>query len=205
MTKAIIFDIGGVLVGLDFDRCIESFHKIGFNKVDQMLDCCHQKGYFKDLESGAISQREFIDLVKADSYPGTSDEDVRWAFGTFLNPPSEDKAELIRKLYAEGYKLYLLSNNSAVTMARTYDLFRMMEMPVELFSGIFISADMKVQKPSAEIFNRAAGIIGLPKEEMLFIDDSMRNVEGARAVGIPSVFYDVKTSLADTLLANIKK
>ncbi|MCQ2143651.1 MAG: HAD family phosphatase [Bacteroidales bacterium] len=205
MTKAIIFDIGGVLVGLDFDRCVESFHRIGFSKIDQMLDCCHQKGYFKTLESGEMSEQEFIDAVKADSSPGTPDDDVRRAFDSFLDAPSDEKAALIRKLHSEGYKLYLLSNNNPITMAWTAELFREKGMPMELFSAQFISAYMKVQKPSREIFDKAVETIGLPREELLFIDDSMRNVEAGLAAGIPSVFYDINTPLADTVLPNIKK
>lgn len=206
MTKAIIFDIGGVLVGLDFNRCVESFHKIGFTKVDEMLDCCHQKGYFDLLESGKMTEREFLDAVKADSAPGTTDEDVRWAFGSFLDPLAEDKIELVKRLYKEGYKLYLLSNNSPITMAKTAELFRDKGVEMdEVFSGTFISSAMGIQKPAPQIFERAAAEIGLPKEEMIFFDDSMRNVEGARAVGIPAVFYDINTPLADTVLPNIKR
>lgn len=205
MTKAVIFDIGGVLVGLDFDRCVESFHRIGFFKIDDMLDRCHQKGYFKSLESGDMSEREFLDAIRADSFPGTTDDDVRRAFDMFLDPPSEEKASLIRRLHKEGYKLYLLSNNNPVTMAWTAELFRRQGMPMELFSGKFISWEMKVQKPSREIFDLAAGAIGLPREEMLFVDDSMKNVEAGLAAGIPSVYYDVTTPLTDTVMANLKK
>ena len=51
MIKAIFFDMGGVLLPLHLDKCIEAYHNIaGFKDVDKYLDPCHQRGIFLDME-----------------------------------------------------------------------------------------------------------------------------------------------------------
>ena len=48
---------------------------------------------------------------------------------------------------------------------------------------------MKLLKPSRDFYGEVVRRIGLPPEELLFIDDSMANVKGARSVGIRAVHY----------------
>ena len=48
--KALIFDMGGVLVDLDMDACRNAFkYDLGFDEIEQNLDPCHQKGVIGDL------------------------------------------------------------------------------------------------------------------------------------------------------------
>ena len=54
---------------------------------------------------------------------------------------------------------------------------------------------MKMLKPSREIFDAAAAEIGLPPEEILFIDDSQTNVDGALAAGWQAGLYVQGTDL----------
>ena len=61
---------------------------------------------------------------------------------------------------------------------------------------------MKALKPSDAFYKRVLEQIDRPAEELLFIDDSQKNVEGAIAAGLPSVYYDPATDLA-ALLAEV--
>jgi putative hydrolase of the HAD superfamily len=58
---------------------------------------------------------------------------------------------------------------------------------------------MKKLKPSAEFYQEVMTDIGLPSENMLFVDDSQRNVDGAIAAGLPAVYYEPGTDLARVL------
>ena len=64
-----------------------------------------------------------------------------------------------------------------------------------VFKKEFISSRMKMLKPSREIFDAAAAEIGLPPEEILFIDDSQTNVDGALAAGWQAGLYVQGTDL----------
>ena len=64
MVKAIVFDIGGVLVDLDLNRCIRAFREIlGFERITEILDASHQKGIYGDMEAGLLSADRFRELI----------------------------------------------------------------------------------------------------------------------------------------------
>ena len=54
--KALIFDMGGVLVDLDIEDCKRAFKEyIGYDEIDNIIDACHQKGIYGDLEVCNVS------------------------------------------------------------------------------------------------------------------------------------------------------
>ena len=60
MIRAIVFDLGGVLIDLDFDSCVRSFREIpGYERITELLDLSHQKGIYGDMEAGLITTDEF--------------------------------------------------------------------------------------------------------------------------------------------------
>ena len=69
----------------------------------------------------------------------------------------------------------------------------------EDFKKCYISYQMGALKPSAEFYKAVMEDIGGPAENMLFIDDSQKNVDGAIAAGLPAVYYEPGTDLAALL------
>ena len=70
--KAIVFDAGGVLLNLNLEACKTAFKDIlGYYKIDELLDPCHQKGIYGDMEEGKITADEFRTQVLAESRPGS--------------------------------------------------------------------------------------------------------------------------------------
>ena len=202
--KAVIFDMGGVLVDLDMDGCRSAFKDLlGYYKIDELLDPCHQKGIIGDLEEGMLGADEFRSIVLSESAPGSLPENVDKAFHHILGSISPYKGELLRKLY-ESYDLYMLSNNNPITMVKAYQLFDGVGAPIDkIFKKCFLSCEMKALKPSEKFYKAVMEQIGIPAEQMLFIDDSKANVEGAVAAGLPAVHFvpgsDLSALLADVL------
>ena len=203
MISAIVFDIGGVLVRLDTDACIRAFREdLGFARITEILDPSHQKGIYGEMEAGRLSASHFRELILAESRPGSVADDVDKAMAALLTGMPEGVPQLLKDLHGR-YPLYLLSNNNPISMARTYQIFR--EQGIEastFFSGQFISCEMKLLKPSRAFYREVVRRIGLPAGEILFIDDNLENVEGARAVGIQARYYLPGTSLP-ALLADL--
>ena len=173
MVKAIVFDIGGVLVDLDLNRCIRAFREIlGFERITEILDASHQKGIYGDMEAGLLSADRFRELILAESRPGCTGADVDRAMAALLTGVPEATAQVVKDLSAR-YPLYLLSNNNPISMARTYELLRGVGIhPETAFRGQFTSCEMKLLKPTQECYREVQRRIGLPAGEILFIDDN---------------------------------
>ena len=194
--KAIIFDMGGVLVDLDIEDCKRAFKEyLGYYKIDELIDPCHQKGIYGDLEEGTITGDQFRKFVLEESRPGSAAEDVDRAMWHILTGIEPCKVPMMKKL-AESYDLYLLSNNNEVCLPRSRAMFEEAGIPMEiLFKKCFYSFEMKALKPSEAFYKAVVAEIGLPAEEMFFIDDSQKNVDGAIAAGLPAVYYEPGTDL----------
>lgn len=196
--------MGGVLVDLDIEDCKNAFKQLlGYHKIDELIDPCHQKGIYGDLEEGIMSAEDFRDAVLRDSFPGSRPELVDEAMWHILSGINPYKAELLNRL-AGSYDLYLLSNNNPVCMPRSRKLFEQAGAPLDkVFRKCFLSYEMKALKPSEAFYRSVISQIGLPSDQMLFIDDSQKNVDGALAAGLPAVYYepgsDLSAFLADVL------
>lgn len=202
MIKAIVFDIGGVLIGLDLARCIRAYEDIlGFYRITELLDPYHQKGIYGEMEAGRITGEEFRTLVLAESKPGSKPTDVDRCMGALLTGMTQDTVDTVKEL-ATRYPLYLLSNNNPIAMPIITGMFRENGIGPETFKGQFISSEMRLLKPSREIYEATIEGIGLPAEEILFIDDNEANVMAAREAGLQARLFVPGTRLS-TLLADL--
>lgn len=202
--KIIIFDMGGVLVDLDLEGCRNSFKEnLEFEEIDKILDPCHQKGIYGDMEEGLITAEEFIATVLASSRPDAKAEGVVEAVWKILVDIAPYKVDLLKKM-SQTYDIYLLSNNNPIAVQKSEVIFSEAGIPMDkIFIKCYYSYKLKTLKPSAFFYRSVVEDINAPAEDMLFIDDSMKNVEGAIAAGLPAVHYvpgtDLAALLADTL------
>lgn len=205
MIKAVIFDMGGVLVDLDMEKCKDSFRRrAGMNSIDKYIDTFHQKGFWGDLEAGRIDGEEFIRKSIELSSPGTTREVVMDCFRDFIEGITAEKVAFLKEL-SKQYPLYLLSNTNPVAMEVCEDLFRKVDFePEKIFTKMFLSFRMKMMKPSPEIYRKAIEEIGLPAGEILFIDDSRINLDAAAREGLVVCYYEPGTDLRATTLAALK-
>lgn len=203
MNRAVIFDMGGVIVDLDIEGCKTAFKRIlDYQKIDEIIDPCHQKGIWGDLEEGVLSVDEFRKIVLSGSRPGAVPQEVDEAMSYILVGIEPYKVELLRKL-AASHDLYMLSNNNEISIKRSSKMFADAGIPMDkIFRKCFLSYQMKALKPSAAFYKRVMEEIGRPSDELLFIDDSQANVDGAIAAGLPAVYYRPGSDLA-ALLADV--
>ena len=198
--KAIIFDMGGVLVDLDMEGCKRAFiENLGFNEINEILDACHQKGVIGEMEEGLVEADVFRSYVLERSKPGIQPHQVDEAFWHILHSIAPEKISLLKRLSSR-YDLYMLSNNNPVCLPRSEEMFEEAGVPMhENFKKCYISCQMKALKPSAKFYKAVMEDIALPAEDMIFVDDSQRNVDGAIAAGLPAVYYEPGTDLARVL------
>ena len=133
------------------------------------------------------------------SNPGVLPHLVDEAFWQILLSIAPEKIDLLKRLSGK-YDLYMLSNNNPVCLPRSEAMFEEAGFPIyENFKKCYMSFQMKALKPSEKFYKAVVADIPLPAEEMIFVDDSQTNVDGAIAAGLPAVYYKPGTDLARVL------
>ena len=205
MIKNLLFDLGGVIMDLDRDRCVRAFERLGMKDADDFLGVYGQKGAFLALESGKIDADEFHRQVRPMiDRPEVSDEEIDNAFNEFLVGIPVTRLEALRALRKD-YKIYLLSNTNPIMInSRIAEEFRKegFEM-ADYFDGIFTSYEAGCCKPGKEIFDYTEREGHIKPDETLFFDDSQANVDAARSYGLNAVLVkpgdEFKNLLAEFL------
>lgn len=183
--RNIVFDLGGVLVDLDLQRCRQRFIDLGMDEVARLVDPCYPAEVFGRLERGDISLHEACDVMRALSHtPDVTDEQIAEAYGAFVTGVPVEKLRMIERLRAAGRRTYVLSNNNPASMRVIRRFFeadgRRME---DYFDRIYLSYELHELKPSEAIFRKMLDDSGMLPEETLLIDDGERNVAAAHALG----------------------
>ena len=183
--KNLLIDLGGVLINLDRQRCIENFQKLGLRNVEELLDISNQDGILMQQEKGLITPAEFRNGVCEMIGKVVSDKQIDAAWNSFLVDIPTHKLDLLLKL-REKYVVYLLSNTNEIHWKWTCkNLFTYRTFKVEdYFEKTYLSFEMKMAKPEPEIFKAILDDAGIEPEETLFIDDSEINCKAAQNLGI---------------------
>ena len=195
--KNIVFDLGGVLVDLDFKSTINGLQKAGFTNVKEQLQAFDQDGIFKKFELGEISADEFRASIRKNSSVSLTDEEVDSLWNLMLLEIPREKLELILELRSK-YMVYLLSNTNSIHWdyvcknAFNYRGFRM----DDYFEETFLSYEMHLAKPDKAIFEKMLQDANLLPEETLFIDDLEANCKAASEVGIHAHHYHIGDDLS---------
>ena len=181
--------MGGVIVRLDMDRCIANFKELaGFEDIEDYLDKFHQKGFISDLEEGKTQPEDFYRECLRHSRPGTTMETARYCFCSLLDGLEKGTLDLIRSLLGR-YDLYVLSNNNPISRGYFRDMMKLEGLDTDkVFKKEFYSYELKLLKPSREIYERVIEGVGRRPEEILFIDDARDNIETAAALGIRTLW-----------------
>lgn len=183
--KNIVFDLGGVLVDLDINRCIAAFERLGMPKIAGIIHPCHPAGVIQQMERGEITFHQACDGMRSiDNRPDITDEQIADAYAAFLVDMPVSKMRLIEALRRRGLRTYVLSNNNPSSMEVIRHGFTADGHTIDYyFDKLYLSYQMHELKPSAEIFRKMIADSGMLPEETLFIDDAEHNVNVARELG----------------------
>ena len=184
--KNIIFDLGGVLLNIDYNKTAAAFKKLGTQNFDSLYSQANADRLFEDLETGEISEQNFYKKMLQHCYPSTTQQQVQQAWNEILldfRKPSLDFLNLIKSKY----KLYLLSNTNSIHQVE-FDKTLAEEMGRPPLDSYFIksyySHIIQKRKPYPSTYNFVLEDAKINAAETLFIDDSVVNTAGAKEAGI---------------------
>lgn len=186
MIKNVIFDLGNVLVNVEYERFISRLKNNGVN--DDVYMNFFKGGNYRLLgyESGDISTEEFITKCLAGLDLKMERNDYADAFNDMFSE-IKPMSSLVRKLKDEGrYNLFLLSNTSPLHFKYIKDKYSY----VNLLDKFALSYELRSLKPDDIIYQRTIEHLEIEPSESLFIDDLKENCDAAEKHGIRTICYD---------------
>jgi putative hydrolase of the HAD superfamily len=184
-VKNIIFDLGGVILNIDFKKTEEAFKLLGLNNFSDHISQHYISDFFEKYETGLLSDDEFTAGVKKLVGKPVTDEQIIAAWNALLLDFPPARIALLKRLKSE-YRTFLLSNtNSIHHQEYRARLFRDQGVFLEdLFDKVYYSHAVNLRKPHAAIFQLVLNDNNLKAEETLFIDDTASNFPEAESLGI---------------------
>ncbi|MFX1573473.1 MAG: HAD family hydrolase [Promethearchaeota archaeon] len=197
-VKALIFDLGGVIVDLDFSNFYNKIITLSpLNKPQTpiILEFFRQSDIY---HQGLMSDQEFYqlscDLLQVCEL---DQNDFFAAFNSIISGINQNSITLVKKLKQTGkYKLIALSNvNSShweYILKKKWDF-------LEYFDEIILSHEIHMTKPNKEIFQYTIQKADCKPEEIVFIDDGLNNIRSARELGILAIKFTNNEELINEL------
>ena len=189
--KAIIFDLGNVLLPIDLSLTYEAFSAYSSFSSSEIASAIADHQLWVPYESGKQSDQEFRNFLRESLQLRISDEEFDEAFSALLLDFHAGVYEWIASLRSQ-FHLILLSNTSAIHAAR----FTKISLGPEgqnlfsLFHHVYYSFEMGVVKPDVTIYQQVLTEQGFSAEEVLFFDDNVANIKAAKSMGIESFLID---------------
>lgn len=205
MIRNLVFDFGGVVVDLNWDKAVKRFAALGLPNAGNVLDRYKQQGLFLELEEGKISKDEFSERLSEMCGRKLPEEELNNAWLGFFETVSLSKMKVLEELHRK-YKMFLLSNTNPFVMdwARS-DRFTSEGKGLNFyFDKLYLSYELGITKPDVEIFKKMIEDSGIVPEETLFIDDGSANIEAARSLGFDTLLAVEGTDWIDSLIAVLK-
>ncbi len=194
---ALLFDLGRVVLDIDFTRVLQVWSDHSGRTSEDIVSRFSRGDVYMRHERGEISDDAFfahlretldIDLTPAQFLDG---------WNAIFVGEMPGIAELLPRA-ARCWPLYAFSNTNPAHV--THFSTRHAEL-LGQFRGVYLSSSIGMRKPDPESFDHVVAEIGVPAERILFFDDLIDNIDGARARGLQAVHVTSADTVADTLKA----
>ncbi len=199
--KNIIFDLGGVILDINYQATIDAFAQLGISNFSNMYSQKSQQKLFDQFETGHVSSDEFILGIQQMHSVKISDERIISAWNAMLKGVKKNKLDYIKNL-RKHYRTILLSNTNEIHISAFEKEMSKMQLLAPFkscFEKIYYSSRMGLRKPNSVCFEKVLKEQQFNPKETLFIDDSTQHIEGAKNCGIEAVLFPQNGIIQDWL------
>ncbi len=192
--KNIIFDLGGVIINIDYDLTTKAFEALNLNNFDDLFSQARQTQLFDRYEKGMISSAEFKAELNKYGDDSLDAETIERCWNAMLLDLPGERLDLLKKIKTT-HRTFLLSNTNEIHIDSINNYLQKTFGIADLsgyFEKMYLSYKVRMRKPDAEIFELLLKENNLLPEETLFIDDSIQHIEAAKKLGIQTYWLDVK-------------
>ena len=192
MIDTIIFDLGGVLI----DWNPRNLYRKIFDDEKEMEFFLREipTPLWNELQDGGRPLQEATDWLVARHFG--YEKEIRAYYSRWtemLNGPIQGTVDILETLIQQKkYPIYALTNWSHETFPIALERFEFLKW----FKAILVSGVEKMKKPDREIYELILDRYSINANTTVFIDDSLRNIEGAKAVGLQTIHFQSSEQLA---------
>ena len=197
--KAVIFDFGNVIINIELQRIYQAFAKFTSKPVSYIEKRITEDQIFRRYESGQFTDEEFRDVIRQTLGFPLSDHEVDTAWNAILLDIPTDRIDLIHNI-RQKYPVYLLSNTNNIHITASNNYLKKthgIRSLNELFDKLYLSYEMGLWKPDAEIYREVLRTNKLQPNEVIFFDDNLHNIESAKALGMQTILVEPPTSIIE--------
>ena len=199
--RHIIFDLGGVLLNLDYSATERAFEALQIPDFKERFSQLSQNAFFDDWETGRIDRQAFFAGMQGASGQDLTENQIIEAWNAMLLDFPLRRLQLLQQLRGF-YDLILLSNTNEVHEAAFNEILMQAHgIPsiAHFFDKVYYSHRIGMRKPDKEIFQRILEENGVEPEHTLFIDDSPQHIETAKALGIQTIHLEPGMTIEDNI------
>lgn len=186
MIKNIIFDLGGVLLNIDYHKSLEAFEALGYKNFEKMFTQFKADELFQNLETGKISANDFYEKLRAASVKPVTNQQLENAWNAMLISMRKESIDFL-KILSPQFRLFLLSNTNEIHYAAFTKMLQVETGAASLepfFIKTYYSHEIHLRKPDRDIYEFVLKDTGILAAETLFIDDTITNFPEAEKLGI---------------------
>jgi putative hydrolase of the HAD superfamily len=185
-VKNILFDLGAVLIDIDFEKTADAFRQLGIDRFEEQFSQLSASTLFEDLETGNISKEDVYEAMRRQvPEMNLSDDSIQFGWNAILQDFRKESMQLLKHLKSR-YRLFLLSNTNAIHLVEVNKILKKqtgVENLDHYFECAYYSHLIGLRKPTSAAFNFVLEDAGISAPETLFIDDSHPNITTASQMG----------------------
>lgn len=187
----IIFDLGGVILNLDYSKTTQAFKDLGLTNFDEMYSQAAQTGLFDRFEKGLCSPSYFVNALLDYMPSGTTPNQIVAAWNAMILEFPIENLEFLLSLKKK-YRVFLLSNTNEIHIQHFHRKLNQTvaeDSLVPYFEKVYYSSDLNLRKPELEIFEKVCNDNRLDRSKTIFIDDTLQHIEGAKKAGLQTMYF----------------
>jgi glucose-1-phosphatase len=182
-VRALLFDLGGVLMDIDFDRVLGAWSAAArCDPAELRARFCFDAAY-RQHERGEIQAPEYFAALRDSLGLQLSDDEFLDGWGRLYAGVIEPVPALLAAA-AKRFPLYAFTNSNPAHQAVWSARFA---AGLECFRSVFVSCELGLRKPDAAAFAAVCQLMGARPDQVVFFDDTAENVTGAQQAGLRAV------------------
>jgi FMN phosphatase YigB (HAD superfamily) len=196
VTRAILFDLGGVVLDVDFDRALQAWGRHSRLPLEQLRAAFHFDDPYQQHETGELTAESYFAHLRELLALECGTEHVQAGFNAIFPGVIQETVQLLDAV-RQRVPCYAISNTNAVHVA---EINRSFPQLLPRFERVFASYEIGYRKPHPSAFRHVLDAIGVPAAEVLLFDDLVPNVEAALAMGMQAVQVNSPADVRQALM-----